>query len=393
MRVDLKPDDDGRFSRFELISWWDQPRLQRSKVLVIGAGALGNELIKNSALIGIGNLLVADMDLIERSNLTRAPLYREEDRGQYKAEVACRAAKTIYPEMKTQPFVGNVVHDLGLGVYFWADVILGGLDNREARVAINAASLFAGKTWIDGAIEVLNGVARVFAPGDGACYECTMSDVDWKLLESRRSCALLTREQIQEGKVPTTPTTSSIVAAFQMQEAIKHLHGMETIAGKGFVFNGLACDTYIVTYTRKPDCFAHDRFERLEPLGAGVKDITLGELLARARKELGPEAVLSLARDLVTALACPSCQTSEPCFRVLGKVTEKEGRCPKCGEMRAPETTTTLGLEPGHESASMADLGIPPYDVITAREGERTVSYLFDGDAAQVLGPLAAQPS
>ena len=117
--------------------------------------------------------------------------------------------------------------------------------------------------------------------------------MDWKLLESRRSCALLTREQIQEGKVPTTPTTSSIIAGVQSQEAVKLLHGMETIAGKGFVYNGMTSDTYIVSYTRKPDCFAHDQFEKLVPLGAGVSGITLGALRARAREELGPNGIAS----------------------------------------------------------------------------------------------------
>ena len=54
------------------------------------------------------------------------------------------------------------MYDLGLGVYRWADVVIGGLDNREARVAINQAAAKVGKPWIDGAIERLDGVARVF---------------------------------------------------------------------------------------------------------------------------------------------------------------------------------------------------------------------------------------
>src|SRR4051812_45578061 len=58
-------DQDGRFSRFGLIGWWDQQLLSRSKVLVIGAGALGNEILKNLALLGVGNVMVADLDRIE----------------------------------------------------------------------------------------------------------------------------------------------------------------------------------------------------------------------------------------------------------------------------------------------------------------------------------------
>src|SRR5579862_1441318 len=383
---DTPAQDEARFSRFELISWWEQARLAKAKVLIIGAGALGNELVKNCALAGIGNLLVADMDRIENSNLTRSVLFRERNNGQYKADVACQTARDIYPQIRANPFIGNVVHDLGLGVYFWADVILGGLDNREARVAINSASLFAGKSWIDGAIEVLNGVARVFSPGDGPCYECTMSAVDWKMLESRRSCALLTREQLNEGKVPTTPTTASIIAAIQVQETIKLLHGLPTLAGSGFVYNGLSADAYTVAYKRKPDCFAHERYETREKLNDGAAGVSLGDVLDKALSAPGKNAAIQLSRDILVALTCDQCGTREEVFRSLGKVSEKEGRCPKCNLMRTPETASTLGFEPGLEHMTFAQLGVPLFDVVTARAGERSISYLFDGDATAALG-------
>ena len=63
IRVSLNEDDD-RFGRFRLIGWWDQARLARAKVVVIGAGALGNEIVKNLCLLGVGNILIADMDRI-----------------------------------------------------------------------------------------------------------------------------------------------------------------------------------------------------------------------------------------------------------------------------------------------------------------------------------------
>src|SRR5882672_9868283 len=97
-------EQDDRFHRFKLISWWDQERLKNAKVLVIGAGALGNELLKNLSLVGVGNVVVADMDRIENSNLSRSVLYRAKDNGQLKATVAARAAKEIYPEMKVAAF-------------------------------------------------------------------------------------------------------------------------------------------------------------------------------------------------------------------------------------------------------------------------------------------------
>ena len=87
----LAPSDD-RFDRFRQIAWWDQGRLSRAKVLVVGAGALGNEIIKNLALLGIGNVLIADFDRVEHSNLSRSVLFREADNGASKAEVAARSA-------------------------------------------------------------------------------------------------------------------------------------------------------------------------------------------------------------------------------------------------------------------------------------------------------------
>lgn len=257
--------EDGRFSRFELIGWWDQQKLSNSNVVVIGAGAIGNELVKNLALLGIGNLFIADLDTIENSNLSRSVLYRAADCGRLKADVAAERARDIFPEMKTQSFNGNVVYDLGLGIYRWADVILGGLDNREARVAINQSTARAGKVWIDGAIERLEGFARVFNPATGPCYECTMSDVDWKMLEARRSCALLSRDEMEAGKVPTTPTTSSVIAGIQAQEAVKLIHGLETLEGKGFVFDGTWHQSYTTTYTRLPDCPIARRMTRIRP--------------------------------------------------------------------------------------------------------------------------------
>ncbi|MEQ9067586.1 MAG: ThiF family adenylyltransferase, partial [Gimesia chilikensis] len=243
-----QPDD--RFSRFQLIGWWDQQKLSDSKALVIGAGAIGNELIKNLALLGVGHLFVADLDDIENSNLSRSVLYRAADCGHSKAEVAAERARTIYPDMQTNFFHGNIVYDLGLGVYRWADVILGGLDNREARVAINQSAARVGKPWIDGAIERLEGVARVFNAATGPCYECTMNEVDWKMLESRRSCALLTRDEMEQGKVPTTPTTSSVIAGIQVQEAVKMIHGLDSLEGQGFVFDGTCHQSYLVKYSR-----------------------------------------------------------------------------------------------------------------------------------------------
>ena len=99
--------DEDRFARLRLISWWDQQRLSAAKFLVIGAGALGNEILKNLALLGVGNVVVADRDRIENSNLSRSVLFRGEDCGLSKADVAAARAREIYPGMRVQPLTST----------------------------------------------------------------------------------------------------------------------------------------------------------------------------------------------------------------------------------------------------------------------------------------------
>ena len=97
------PANDDRFSRFRLIGWWDQEKLRSARVLVIGAGALGNEILKNLALLGFANIVVVDLDSIEASNLSRSILYRATDVGRRKADAAADAVRNIYPTLAFMP--------------------------------------------------------------------------------------------------------------------------------------------------------------------------------------------------------------------------------------------------------------------------------------------------
>jgi molybdopterin/thiamine biosynthesis adenylyltransferase len=389
LALDPREQED-RFARFRLISWWEQERLEGARVLVIGAGALGNEIVKNLALLGIGRIFLADRDSVENSNLSRSVLFRAADCGRPKVEAAAERAREIYPNLRLRPFQGNIVYDLGLGVFRWADVILAGLDNREARVAINQAAARAGKIWIDGAIERLEGVARVFDPATGPCYECTMNEVDWKMLAARRSCALLSRDELLLGKVPTTPTTASVVAGIQCQEAVKLLHGLPTISGQGFVFDGTQHQSYLITYTQKPDCLTHEPDDPVESLPWRAGATRVGELLERARFQLGAAAVLELGRELLSGLLCPRCGEEETRFASLGKISQSEGLCPRCREPRTPRLLQAIDAgNPALLDRTFDQIGVPPWDVVSGRAGTQQQFYLFDGDREAVLGPLA----
>jgi adenylyltransferase/sulfurtransferase len=384
------PANDERFSRFRLIGWWDQEKLRSARVLVVGAGALGNEILKNLALLGFANVVILDLDSIEASNLSRSILYRASDVGRRKADVAADAYRNIFPEAHVHSITGNVVHGLGLGLFGWADIVLAGLDNREARLWINRACWKMNKPWIDGAIEGINGVARLFIPGQPPCYECTLGETDWAILNKRMSCNLLALESDTEGKVATTPTISSIIAGLQVQEAVKLLHGLPVLAGKGFIFEGLNHTSYKVEYTENADCMSHYTFVEVMRLPETSRDLTLAQLLTRARRELGSQDVaVEFSRDVIHKLVCPGCGAEEELFAAVGTVPYARGRCPVDGQMRAVVTAHGYsGTEP-FGNRILDQLGLPLFDAFTARSAEREIAYLMAGDEKQVLGQMA----
>ena len=257
------------------------------------------------------------------------------------------------------------------------DVVLGGLDNREARLAINQSCYRVNRPWIDGAIEVLNGFARVFVPGHGACYECTMTDLDWKLINKRKSCALLTHEQMNEGKIPTTPTSSSVIAGIQVQEMLKLLHSdrdLPTLAGKGFVFNGLTHDSYVVEYTRKPDCMSHDIYEDITEMPWKVSNTTIRVAAETVQSQLGETAIIELDRDIATYGNC-TCGAHEELFMPVHKLNGSALTCRRCGKQMSFESVHSFtGKEPYAEK-TFEEIGIPALHIITGRKGLKLKHY------------------
>lgn len=383
-KLELNFDED-RYSRFRLISWWDQDLLKKKKVMVVGAGAIGNEVLKNLALLGVGEVIIVDMDQIENSNLSRSVLYRYGDEGRYKAEVAAERVMEINPDVKATPLVANIVTGVGLGWFKHVDLIIGGLDNREARMAINQKGWLTTRPWIDGAIDVLHGVVRVFMPPEGPCYECTMSEQDYILMNQRRSCALLTRDDMLTGKVPTTPTSASVIAAIQVQEAIKLFHDspeLPVLIGKGFVFNGLTHDSYVVDYQVKEDCYAHETInQEIIPLYQfAAEQTTVGELFAFIQGELGSDCYLELNQEIVAGLNCPNCGSERAYYSSLSAITEADARCKECEELMTPALTHRIKGDEPFLDHTLIEIGIPAWEIIEGRAQGICKYYELAGD-------------
>lgn len=382
--------EEDRYSRLRLIPWWDQQRLSSAAIMVVGAGAIGNELIKNLALLGIGRILIVDMDKIEQTNLTRSILFSAKDVGRYKSEAAAQRAMEINPDVRAKALTCNIIDDIGLGVFRRVNLVLGGLDNREARLAVNQSCYRVNRPWIDGAIEVLNGFARVFVPPDGACYECTMTETDWKLINKRKSCAMLTREQMAEGKIPTTPTSSSIIAGVQVQEMLKLLHSdrnLPTLAGKCFVFDGLTHDSYVVTYQRKDSCMSHDPYPEILERDWSVRTMTLRALIKAVRDEMGADAVVDFDRDIATVATC-SCKESKELYLPVHKLTHEHLVCPACKKAMSFDSIHSIRGTEAFLDKTLFEIGIPPLHIVTGRAGADTRCFEFSADERELLNGL-----
>jgi len=374
-----------RLGTFEFISWWEREKVENAKIMVVGAGALGNEVVKNLVLMGIGNIFIVDFDTIELANLSRSVLFRESDSGRKKAEVAAARAKEINPNVHVQYLHGDVTTAVGLGVFRRMDVIIGCLDNREARLAVNRFSYWVDKPWVDGAIQEFLGLARVFVPGQGACFECSLTEQARRDLSIRYSCPLLARENILLGKVPTTPTIASIIASIQSQAALKLLHGKPVEPGSVIHFNGMTNETHITAYTPLEDCESHWTYGQITELPLRSDATTLKELLQVAHGDLGPDAVIELDQELVLALTCPTCGTREEVLEPISNVGFNRAHCPTCGTLRETEMTHTITGDEDFLSRTLSSIGVPPLHILRAYNASEYRFYELTGDLPDAL--------
>ncbi|MEX2144439.1 MAG: ThiF family adenylyltransferase [Anaerolineales bacterium] len=374
-----------RLGTFEFISWWEREKVSNARVMVVGAGALGNEVVKNLALMGIGSMYIVDFDKIEAANLSRSILFREKDGGREKSQIAAARAKEINPDVNVQYLHGDVTTEIGLGVFRRMDVIIGCLDNREARLAVNRFAYWMKKPWVDGAIQELLGLVRVFVPGDGACFECTLTEQARRDLALRYSCPLLARQNILLGKVPTTPTIASIIGAMQAQEALKLIHDLPVEPGKVTHFNGYTNHVHTTAYLPDADCESHWIYGEVNELPLRAESSTLREMLDLVQADLGDNAVLELDQELVLSLNCMNCNTSEQVLKPLAQVTFEAGHCPNCGQMREVNLTHTIHGDEDFADRTLLSVGVPSLHILRATNGSEFRFYELTGDLNEAL--------
>lgn len=280
---------------FNLLSWFKMDRVKNARVLVVGAGALGNEVLKNLALFGVGNIYVVDFDTIEYTNLTRSILFREDDadKGYYKADIAARRIRKINRNINVHAIVGRLDSDVGLGLYKSMDVVIGCLDSRIARLQLNRQCIRAEVPWVDGSIENLDGLVRVYKKGIN-CYECELPDSTKETIFQQMSCADVAHRNTNAGRIPTTPVIASIIGAVQVQEAMKIIHEgycspdeFISLCGKWFKYEGSHMTSRVYkSAIWADDCLAHEDWEPVQKITGLSADTPVGSALQILRERL-----------------------------------------------------------------------------------------------------------
>jgi len=369
-----------RYDRQRRIDGWDQAALLRAQVLVAGAGALGNELLKNLVLLGVGHLLVVDFDQIEHSNLSRTVLFRESDVGRAKAQTAVEAAAHLNPEVNLRALDGDLFYDVGLGLYRHCDLVVGGLDNLAARSQVGVSCALAGIPFLDGGMWALGGEVRWFMAGKGPCFDCTLSDADRERAFERRSCTGFRLEDVEpyERHVPTTVSTAAVIGGLLAQETARYLCGWDVHAGQAAVYNGLSLTMHRTTLSRDLDCPYHIPYRNVIELDARAANMTGHALLERARADLGADVIVELGRDVLLDFHCVQCGRVEAVNAPLGRVDAERARCPHCGATREARVISHLDGTMSEAERTLSALGVPPGEILAVRVGQAEHLLLYE---------------
>lgn len=358
-------------------NYFEQQRVSAAHVMVVGCGALGNEVLKNLVLLGVGHIVAIDFDKVEIGNLSRSVLFSKSDADAHrmKVDVIAERLKAMNPALEVKTICGDVAYDVGLGLIQRMDVVIGCVDSRWARYCINRLCMRAGIPWVDGAIEELEGTARVFVPGQN-CYACNLGPEGLKDLARRMSCSGIIRRHEEVGSVPTTSIMASIIGAVQVQEALKLVDkktfGNEwtSLCGKMFYYEGQHLTTKLLDFQAyDDDCAVHDRWTPVRQSELTADTTVADALMMICRLLVVQQVLICLENDCFvdyveerktdrrTMVMCPG--------RAVESFVEKDEMLrgiPNSGLYQ--HEFREIGNQFPYQELTLAQLGIPTNDVL-----------------------------
>jgi len=187
----------------------DMEKLAGSRVLVIGCGGLGGNIIEYLARAGVGSLTVVDGDVFEESNLNRQILSTTENLGQKKALAAAERVKAIDPSVDVTPVCEFLTKENASALMADTDLVVDALDNAAARLVLEDAAAEAGLTLVHGAICGWDLQVMLVPPGSGLLHR-------------------IYAEDYVPASGTSLPFTPAVCAAIEAAAAVRYLCGLET---------------------------------------------------------------------------------------------------------------------------------------------------------------------
>jgi molybdopterin-synthase adenylyltransferase len=362
---------------------YNRARLCAMNVMVVGAGALGNEVIKNLTLLGLGAIYIVDRDVIEPSNLTRSVLYCVPHVQQIinnrtrKAEFAASRVREINAEVRSMA-IPKEIADVGLGVLARMHLVFSCLDNESARLELSWACRRVNVPLVDAGLGTTNyssGLISLFPGVGGPCYACRKErqkrqELLQELYGIEDPCWMKERRLEEQGAVSTTPLMASVVAAMQVELGLRHVLTQQSCsAGEGKSVRVLLSPNHLIecfSFGVSRECSLHEG--SVGPItklnGHSCDDISVAELISTiAGNTESAEGSLCLDWPLIAEGECSHCG------RVWRPMTRKsrfqrEG-CPACKSARVAARRVLTAIDNSSPWASMtlAQLGLPPQHI------------------------------
>jgi len=281
-----------RYSRQVLIERIGRPgqeKLSKSRVLVIGCGALGTVIANNLARAGIGHMRIVDRDYVELDNLQRQILFDEEDveKGMPKAVAAADKLRKINSSIKIEAEVKDVNRKNIEELIKDVDIVLDGTDNFETRFLMNDACFKHNIPWVYGAALSSYGMTIDFIPGLTPCFRCLVSSLPAP--GSTETC----------DTVGVLNAITSCIGSIQSNEAIRILLGDRGSDQKLLVLDLMERSFEKIPVRRRDDCpvCIHGEFEYLNQKGP----LDPIELCGREMMQFTPQREMEVSLEFLRA--------------------------------------------------------------------------------------------
>lgn len=241
----LTPEMVDRYSRHLImpqVGSVGQRKIMESKVLVVGAGALGSPIAIYLTLAGVGTVGLVDFDVVDRSNLQRQILHSTPDIGKPKLQSAEETLNAYNPNVTVVRHETPITSDNAFEIMSQYDIIVNGADNFATRYLVNDAAYLLKKPLVDGAILMFDGQATTYVPGKG-CYRCLYPAPPPPGLVP--SCS-------EAGVLGAMTGTIGSIQATEVLKLI--LEVGEPLVNRLLLYDALSLEFRVVKVRRDPDC-------------------------------------------------------------------------------------------------------------------------------------------